>query len=79
MFVWFEVNTALLIKIRLIKRDTKLNGNLLPMFQRSVLPPSSGYFTKGNQSPQASYSSLTILKAEVGRSFKTLVLYLCVN
>jgi len=36
MFVWFEVNTALLIKIRLIEHDTTLNGNLLPTFQSSM-------------------------------------------
>lgn len=78
-FMWFAVNTQLLIKIRLIKHDTMLNGNSLPRFQRSMLPPSSGRSKKGNQSSQATYSSLTILKAEVGRSFKTLVLYLSIN
>ena len=77
-FVWFEVNTTLLIKIRLIECDTKLNGDLLPMFQRGMLPPSSGQLTKRNQSSQATYSSLT-MKAEVWRSFKTSVLYLSIN
>ena len=76
--LWFEVNTTLLIKIRLIECDTKLNGDLLPMFQRGMLPPSSGQLTKGNQSSQATYSSLT-MKAEARRSFKTSVLYLSIN
>jgi hypothetical protein len=32
MFVWFEVNTALVIKISLLEHDNVLTGDLLLMF-----------------------------------------------